>query len=468
MRDLPWALEPLVRGDDAETRTRRRYARWAEAALAATEDTQDEASGPEPGASWGSQARGEVDWAVPPTESIARVDGRVLEEAAAAGWLVPDTIDERALDVPERAVAVKDVIDVAGVWTRNGTPRGLWRLPAMSADCWSALERAGFVSLGKVATHEMAWGVTTPGVPHPLEPSWSAGGSSGGSAALVASGVCGVALGTDTGGSVRIPAALCGVVGFRPSWGSSSLAGVTPLAPEQDTIGVLGRDVARTVAALERVLGRPLTSGSPDLPPSRRIGTLTSLGPVDPAVRVAYETAVATCADAGMDVVGVDPEPGRRAAGVSLLTMLISSSRQHADHVRADPGGFGSEARALLTLAERVDGDPVRFERERVRERSAALFARERIDAVITPTVPCPPPRRDGDVVSIAGREMPVSAALTRFCSWAAVVGMPAVTVPVPAAVPAGVQIIAPPGRDDICAELAAWLEGRLAGARRT
>ncbi|MGH3357525.1 MAG: amidase family protein, partial [Nocardioidaceae bacterium] len=136
-------------------------------------------------------------------------DRTAVDAALAQGWLVaapPDDIRAEATGSgPLRGLAagVKDIIDVAGMPTRNGTSGAAWREPTDSADCWSALAGAGARCVGKAATHEMAWGVTTPQIANPLAADRIAGGSSGGSAAAVASGAAHGALGTDTGGSIR-------------------------------------------------------------------------------------------------------------------------------------------------------------------------------------------------------------------------------------------------------------------------
>ncbi|MQA76790.1 MAG: amidase, partial [Solirubrobacterales bacterium] len=179
------------------------------------------------------------------------------------------------------SVAVKDIVDVAGLPTRNGTAGGRWREPVRSATAWQLLAEAGARCVGKSATHEMAWGVTTPQIPHPRHAAHSCGGSSGGSAACVATGAAHGALGTDTGGSIRIPAALCGVLGFRPTTGAVGLTGVTPLAPEQDAIGPLAAELPTCLAMLEALLARPSTPPADATVPAR-VGVLSRTGRLTP------------------------------------------------------------------------------------------------------------------------------------------------------------------------------------------
>src|SRR5438477_1227212 len=164
-------------------------------------------------------------------------------------------------------LAVKDLFDTAGIRTTYGSAVFADHVPAESADAVVALERAGYVNVGKTNLHEFAYGVTSQNlhygtVPNPAYPGRTAGGSSGGSAAALAAGLVEAALGTDSGGSIRIPAACCGVVGFKPSFGLVSTDGIFPLAPSYDHAGPMARDV-ETCAELMRVLAgtRTITPG---------------------------------------------------------------------------------------------------------------------------------------------------------------------------------------------------------------
>src|SRR5690348_12899733 len=163
-------------------------------------------------------------------------------------------------------VAVKDMIDIAGHPRGNGNPHDMGAAPAASdAAVVSALRAAGAEVFAATSLLEYAAGAVHPGVPearNPFDPGRTAGGSSGGSAALVGAGACDVALGTDTGGSIRIPAHYCGVVGFKPSFGAIDVAGVQPLSPSLDHVGTLGADVAIT----ERVFAA-LTGQAPEVRP---------------------------------------------------------------------------------------------------------------------------------------------------------------------------------------------------------
>jgi aspartyl-tRNA(Asn)/glutamyl-tRNA(Gln) amidotransferase subunit A len=356
-------------------------------------------------------------------------------------------------------VAVKDVIDVAGLPTRNGSPGGAWREPGSSATAWQRVADAGGILVGKAATHEMAWGVTCPGLPNPVAPDRITGGSSGGSAAVVAGGVADAALGTDTGGSVRIPAALCGVVGIRPTLGSVPTDGVTALAPSQDVVGVLAHDVTTTGAVLEILQGRALAGVSAA---DQRVGVPETLGPLDATVEASWHRALDALRRSGADIIPVRDVPLRAAGAVSLLTMLIESAEQHGAEVRADPSGFGGEARALLTLGAGLGAHRhvVESARAALRGATAEIFARHGLTAIATPTTACMAPHHHSETVILAGRTVPVAVALTRFTGWASATGLPAISVPGPGDdLPVGIQFMAAPEGEATCLALATVLE---------
>lgn len=457
---ITWG-HPLVPGDDDEARTRSAYGAAAELALqqvAAIPDAPVERSAP-PVTQAGLRVTA---WQPRPTRTSPA-------EALRRGWLVTEGPDSSSVtaDGPLAglAVAVKDLIDVAGLPVHNGTAGGRWRDPARSAPAWQLLADAGARCVGKAATHEMAFGVTTPQIGNPLDESRLAGGSSGGSAACVAAGVAQGALGTDTGGSVRIPAALCGVVGFRPSGLSIDTSGITPLAPTQDVVGPIAADLDTCVAMLEVLLGRPLdqppagASGGLTASPGRlRVGVLAGLNGLDEETTSAYRASLRRLDEQGVELVECETDLPRWANAVSLLTLLLEAAEQHAAAVREMPTGFGSETRALLTMGEPLEGhrDQIRTGRDRVRAHTNALFRTHRLDAVVTPTTACVAPPREAATVELSGREVPVSAALSRFSGWAPVTSRPALSIPVPSeGLPVGLQVMAARWREDRCVSVA-------------
>jgi Asp-tRNA(Asn)/Glu-tRNA(Gln) amidotransferase A subunit family amidase len=453
----------LVLGDRMERETRAVYRQAMEQALIIVRDLAEPGPPATRLSAQGTVAGAEhVHWRPgPPSVDVQR--------AQQVGWLVavPHEVPHLLETGPLAGlgVAVKDIIDVAGMQTHNGTPGGEWRDAATSATAWQRLADAGARCIGKAATHEMAWGVTTPQVPNPHDPHRVTGGSSGGSAACVAAGIAQGALGTDTGGSIRIPAALCGVVGIRPTLGSIPLTGITPLARSQDTVGPLATDVATCTAMLEVLLNRPLHLPIEHLS-TLRVGVLAAPGRLDRAMTTAYEETISRLEAAGITVVACETEVLRWAAAVSLLTMLWESADQHAELVQAAPLSFGSEARALLTVGKALPSDTKMLEgaRDVLGARTADLFAAESLDAFLTPTTACVAPLRQEKSVLLADRDVPVATALSRFTAWASATGLPAASVPVATAgLPAGMQFMAPPNHEAICLLLGRTVEATVA-----
>lgn len=440
-----------------ETRVRTEYRSWMQHGLTVIAPLAEV----EPAEPLWPQASTPADLAMTPWQPRP-ANAEAISRARQAGWLLTDGDHASSASGPldGLTVGVKDNIDVAGTPTRNGTPGALWREPSNSAPTWSILSNAGAQFAGKTATHEMAWGVTAPQLGHPHDPLRMTGGSSGGSAASIASGAVQAALGTDTGGSIRIPAALCGVVGFRPTHGLE-MAGITTLSAHQDVVGPLANDVATCVATLEVLLGRPLGARTEATEPLR-VGILARTGRLQPAVEADYQRILALLGDENVELIACDTPLPRQSASMSLLTMLDDSARLHAEAVHADPQGFGAEARALLTLGETLSDQSELLDRARgtLVAQTAALFAENQLDAFLTPTTACAAPLRGAHTVDVGGKDEPVSAALTRFTAWASVTGMPAISVPASNdPLPAAIQIMAPPHREDVCAHLAFTIE---------
>ncbi|WP_257837912.1 amidase [Phenylobacterium sp. J426] len=264
-----------------------------------------------------------------PQEALARIrryDARLRALVQVFDPPLPGENEAAGGDGP--VLCVKDLIDVAGVATGGGARVPLDPSPARHARVVERLLQAGWSIVGKTHTVELAYGGwgTNRAVGAPWNP-WDAqvhrapGGSSSGSAVAVAAGFCDAALGTDTGGSVRIPAAVCGVVGLKPGRGLVSLRGVHPLSPALDTVGVLARDVAMAARVLGAISGPdgavavreafdPEAALAADVR-GRRVAALAveALGEVDPEVARLYRDAVARFADTGVVVETVAPPP---------------------------------------------------------------------------------------------------------------------------------------------------------------
>jgi Asp-tRNA(Asn)/Glu-tRNA(Gln) amidotransferase A subunit family amidase len=327
-------------------------------------------------------------------------------------------------------VAVKDLLDTAGLTTTYGSALFVDHVPAESAEAVRRLEAAGYAVAGKTNLHEFAYGISSQNehfgtVPNPAFPGRLAGGSSGGSAAAVAAGDVDLALGTDSAGSIRIPAAWCGVVGFKPSHGLVPVDGCFPLAPSWDVVG----PIAATVEGCEELM-RALV---PDFPRAAR--ALSEL-----------EVGVAWLDEAEPDVregvaAAAEHFPRRRELDLPL------APAGRADFMRE----VADVHRALFPGNEEFYGENVRGKIERclaVTDAEAAAAARENeefharfaaacadVDLIVTPSVPCVAPPADSD-------ELNLRIAVTEFTYPFSVLGWPAL------ALPPYVQLAAPAGQD--------------------
>ncbi|MGI6869964.1 amidase [Amycolatopsis sp. 3B14] len=352
---------------------------------------------------------------------------------------------------PETGIpfAVKDFLDVAGQATRNGTPGLGHHVAAEDAEVVARLRAAGYVPVARTTVPELAWSVRTPGCRNPWAPDRDAGGSSGGSAVAVATGDVPVALGTDTGGSIRIPAALCGVAGLRPTHGTVPMRGVTPLVPSMDTAGPIARKAADCLT-VHRILagaGEP----APDTVEGLRLGWPEHLwrGKIDPEVLEVVESAAGTLRAAGVDIVPVElPLGARHARSAGFTTMLYESAQQWWQAYSDDPSGLRGRAIGQLKAGAEVsrdDYDAARARAAEIADEVDAVFSE--VDALLMPTLPVTAAPADTDEVELGGRAESLENAYYRLTALASVSGHPALTVPVGltgAGLPAGAQLVGP------------------------
>ena len=341
-------------------------------------------------------------------------------------------------------LSVKDIIDVAGLPTGCGTPGD--HPPAQTdAAVVRRLRQAGAVVLGKVHLHELALGITGEnprlGTPkNPRDRSRLPGGSSSGSAVSVAAGMVPLSVGTDTGGSVRVPAALCGVVGFKPGFDTLPCEGVHPLARSMDHVGLLAptvEDIQLTMAAL--------TGDSPRSPGAERRARIALLRPLhleaERSVREAVERALELAGVAGVaEAEPVELDELGEAAAI-YRTILLGE----AVAVHQDPGSFGGDVRALLEEGASITAAELERARERRERFSAACEARlAGFDCLATPTTLVPAPPIGARVVEVDGRSLPVREALVRCTSPFSMVGLPALSLPCgrAAGLPVGLQLV--------------------------
>ena len=333
-------------------------------------------------------------------------------------------------------VAIKDIFDVAGLPTRCGSRLFDDAPPAaVDAEAVARLRSAGAVVVGKTATHELACGVYTEPARNPWDLERCCGGSSGGSAAAVAAGAAAAATGSDTGGSIRIPAALCGIVGVKPTYGLVSRRGVAALSWSLDHVGPLARSVEDAAAVLEAMAGvelRPLPDldlaavrlGVPDTPVLTR---------VQPEVRARFEEACAALAAAGAAVVDVPLPELEETLPVEFAIVMAEAASYHARAVRERSELIGAGIRELLrsgALLPAEDYLAAQRLRAAIRAAVARAFADHELDALLTPTLPLPAYAPTDERVVIEGVEEPVIEAAVRTTAPFNLTGLPVVSVP--------------------------------------
>jgi aspartyl-tRNA(Asn)/glutamyl-tRNA(Gln) amidotransferase subunit A len=334
------------------------------------------------------------------------------------------------------SLAVKDLFDTAGVRTTYGSPIFADHVPDATAEAVLRLEAAGLETAGKANLHEFAWGITSENatfgtVPNPLAPGRVAGGSSGGCGAALAAGLVEYALGTDSGGSIRIPAACCGIVGFKPTWGLVPLDGCFPLAPSFDHAGPMARDVAGCEWMMRALSPgfEPADVSLADL----RVGVAWTAH-ADPLVRARVEAV-----GEGFRPVDVPFPDGVYHAFQREITE-VHAELYPANRDRYDPG-IAEKMDIARAVTDQQVAEAVAA-RERYRERIAALF--EEIDLLVTPTLPMVAPQVG--IGDLALRERMIRLTLP----WN-VTGSPALALPCGAAedgLPASVQVVGRPGED--------------------
>jgi aspartyl-tRNA(Asn)/glutamyl-tRNA(Gln) amidotransferase subunit A len=361
---------------------------------------------------------------------------------------------------PERAgdgipLAVKDLFDTAGLRTTYGSAVFADHVPVRTAEAVARLEAAGYATVGKANLHEFAYGISSHNshygaAPNPLASDRTAGGSSSGSAAALAAGLADAALGSDSGGSIRIPAACCGVVGFKPTHGLVPLVGCFPLAPSFDHAGPMGRDVETCTRMLEALVpgfGRSEPASLVDL----RVG-VAWLDLAEPLVRERVRAA----AELFPNHRGIDFPLPEGVAAVFMREVAESHQGLFPEHA-AD---YGENVRAKLERCVQVtDADFGAGVRRREEYRERAAHAMEGLDLLVTPTLAfVAPPAFDDD------REM--REAMLRFTYPFNLLGWPALAQPCGLAedgLPASVQLVAAAGEDARVLAAGALLEHGLA-----
>ncbi len=384
-----------------------------------------------------------------------------MEAARAAEALFRAGIDLGLLQgVP---VSVKDLIRVQGTRTTAGS-RVLLEAPVDQSDAWVVrkLRAAGSIIMGKTNLHEFAIGDPDPKGPfglvqNPRRIGWHPGSSSSGAGAAVAAGLGVVGIGTDTGGSVRIPASLCGVVGLKPTTGSISLEGIIPLSWTLDSVGPLARrvkDITVALAALRNSGGMETEGDFLDLLNQTVRGSRVGVPrgefyeKVQPAVRDAFEGTLRTLRDLGCQLIDFEPPGLAEMVELTLVIMQAEGSAYHQrycqyDHLYGD--NFrerifpGREVKALTYLKARQR--QLEFQQE-------WLDLSRGFEVLVTPSGPAVAPPHGVSTVEIQGSLIPFREALSRFTRPFNFLGWPALSLPNginDEGLPTGLQIAGPP-----------------------
>jgi Asp-tRNA(Asn)/Glu-tRNA(Gln) amidotransferase A subunit family amidase len=364
-------------------------------------------------------------------------------------------------------LAVKDVMAVGGQPLRAGS-RARAGAPPEPADAaaLAALRQAGAVLVGTTKLHEFAFGVTGVNAwdgtaANPAAPGRVPGGSSSGSAAAVAAGEADVALGTDTGGSCRIPAACCAVVGYKPSYGAVDVDGVFPLAPSLDHVGWLAADVS-TVRRVAEVLGvvPALGAGTPPPPPpagARVLGVARrAVEEADADVREAFAEAERVLRATGWELTDVSWPAGAEAYAPSTAIMFSEAAHVHRASLVQDPTAYGADVRARLVQGRLYElGTYLRACERRDRLRARCRQVLGSVTAVVGPTLATVPPPLE------RATDPALAAAMVNNTRLANLTGFPAISLPVPVGtLPVGIQVEA--RHDDVALIVAAAVEAAL------
>jgi aspartyl-tRNA(Asn)/glutamyl-tRNA(Gln) amidotransferase subunit A len=366
-------------------------------------------------------------------------------------------------------VAIKDLVFTEGVRTTMASAFFAEHVPDRDATVARRLREAGSVLLGKTNTHEFAYGPTGDRsffgpMRNPHDLSRISGGSSGGSGTAVATGLCHGAIGSDTGGSIRIPAALCGVVGMKPTFGRVGAGGVFPLAPTLDHVGPMTRTVEDNALFLSAIAGhdpedphsldRPEEDFARDLRLGVRdaaVGVPTNFyfEHLEPEVEARVREAIEVFRELGARVREVDVPNARETLHAQRLTLAAEAYAIHEERLKAEPERFDDHG-----LERLLAGEDLRAYRYANAQRRKLLSRREfgevlgTVSVILAPSVPIAATEIGQREMSVRGREEAVYSALTRLTGPTNLNGFPSLSVPcgtTAAGLPVGIQLIGRP-----------------------
>lgn len=373
-------------------------------------------------------------------------------------------------------IAVKDIIDIAGHPRGNGNPEAMASDSAQAdSQVVATLRAAGADVFAATSLLEYAAGATHPDIPEALNPydlSRTAGGSSGGSAALVGVGACSAALGTDTGGSIRIPAHYCATVGFKPTFGALPVAGVEPLAPTLDHVGLLCNNVATTVKVFHALTGDQVDGMDETLAGSLRVGVIRgqlTTAELENDVATSVRHTVDALLASGCTIVDVNGPALTAIAQLQSLfsdILLFEAWQVHGSRVTARPTHYGPETLRLLRGAAKVSRDDYEkalAQRQALLPVVASIY--DGIDVLLSPACPFVAP------ATTPPSDTPQGEAEGMFTAIFNLTGDPAIVLPCgwsSDGLPIGVQLSSAFGSDNALLAAAGFVESVLAVAART
>lgn len=385
-------------------------------------------------------------------EDQALADARTAEQELAEGR------DRGPLHgVP---VAVKDLVDMARLSSTFASKAEPGYVADRDAALVANLRHAGAVIIGKTNLLEFAYGFVHPDYGQTNNP-WhlgrTSGGSSGGSAAAVGAGMCFAAVGTDTGGSIRIPASYCGLVGLKPTYGLVDTAGVFPLSWSLDHAGPLARTAGDAAAMLGAMAGRPFDAASASVK-GLRFGVIAAHrdhSEITAATRTAFNHACEILARAGASLKDVDIDGLEQVTQRHLDVMMPEASLIHAERVELRGDGFADATRKLIEQGLDIPAtDHVRGQRYRLELSENAAAAFEDVDALLSPSVPFAAPAEDPPISDAEGEMLAIT--------WQNMTGHPAVSLPCGLdgdGLPLGLQITTRHDNDGLALAIAAAYE---------
>jgi aspartyl-tRNA(Asn)/glutamyl-tRNA(Gln) amidotransferase subunit A len=369
-------------------------------------------------------------------------------------------------------ISIKDLIDVAGTPTTSGSAVPPLH-PASDAPIVHRLRESGAILIGKTNLHEFAFGTTTEEtafgvVRNPFDTSRSAGGSSAGAAVALVEGMCYGSIGTDTGGSIRIPAAACGIVGLKPTAAEVTCEGIVPLSTTCDHVGPMTRTVRDARLMFEVLTGEPVPLTSEERPLTFGVPSGYLLERLDPDVRRALGRVETALKAAGHSTRRLRIERAEITPDVYLHIVLAEAARYHAPLVETHAALYSPGVRLRIEMGRYILAeDYVRAMELRPLLTRSVDAALETCDALLLPALAIPAPVLGTETVEFDGSQEPIRAAMLRLTQLFNITGHPAIAIPAgrtPSGLPIGMQLVGARQRTGTLLNIAERVEPQITG----